>query len=93
MKPQQLTLGQKAQSTLRVRGWHKGGERIPDGSARPPLVEPVCLLQAVATHADEFGFLSETLKPLGFKSFEEVVAWNDAPGRTFEQVLERLERI
>jgi hypothetical protein len=94
MKPQQLTLGQRAQSTLRVRGWHKDGERITDGSAQPPLL-PRCLLQVVTLHTIELGGRTarDYLKELGFQSFDEAIAWNDAPERTFEEVLELLERI
>jgi hypothetical protein len=37
--------------------------------------------------------MEETVQRLGFRTTPEAIEWNDAPGRTFEQVLERLDRV
>jgi len=81
------TLGERAKATLQVRGWHKAGHAItgPD---------PVCLVEVLKLHAPGFGTnLADALEDLGFASHTEAIEWNDAPERTFEDVLERLERI
>jgi len=86
MKPQQLTLGQRAQSALRERGWRQG-PYDRDYSGR------LCILEALSVATDEPTIPRVAIKSLGFAHTGEAVDWNDAPGRTVEEVLERLERV
>lgn len=93
MKPQELTIGQKAKSLLMEHGWRQGPVTI--------LNNRVCLVEAVVhgTQLPEHevdALVAATraaLLGLGFADPEDGTAWNDAPGRTVEEVLERLERI
>jgi len=81
------TLGERAKATLHVRGWHKKGEAVWGP-------QPLCLVEVLKLHAPGFGItLVDATERLGFESYNEAVAWNDAPERTFEEVLKRLESI
>lgn len=87
MKPQELTIGQKAKSLLLERGWRQG----PYASPNDLSLMRLCMVEALG-RASAIG-TGEIVQRLGFRSMPEAIEWNDAPGRTFEQVLERLERI
>jgi predicted regulator of Ras-like GTPase activity (Roadblock/LC7/MglB family) len=98
MKPQELTIGQKAKSILLERGWRQGF-----WGAEFSKLGRLCMMEALsyaaqdvllaAATTDLFGLAEETAQRLGFRSVPEAMDWNDAPGRTFEQVLERLDRV
>lgn len=98
MKPRELTLGQKASSILLERGWRQGF-----WGAEFSKLGHVCMVEALsyaardvllaAATTDLFGLAEETVQRLGFRTTPEAIEWNDAPGRTVEEVLERLERI
>jgi len=90
MKPQELTAGEKARSMLFERGWRQGPYGAHNDTRRVCMVE--ALAHATLNHV-LLGLTAETLRGLGFGSTREAIEWNDAPGRTFEQVLERLERV
>jgi len=87
MKPQQIY--QKAKSALLERGWRQGARACGDGR--------LCLAEALVAALDEAGQLPDgvALKTLarhiGFRDAGEAVDWNDKPGRTFSEVLERLD--
>jgi len=91
MKPQQLTVAEKAKSVLLERGWRQG----PRARARTS----VCLVDALVAAVKAPGLethelyyvLAEALRHIGFEGTFEAFQWNDATGRTFEQVLERLD--
>jgi hypothetical protein len=83
MKPQELTIGQKAKSILLERGWRQGGVAF-GGTHGLCMVEALGRASAGATSR-------HIVQRFGFRSTLEAIDWNDAPGRTFEQVLERLE--
>jgi len=94
MKPQRLTVAEKAKSALLQRGWRQGF----------PLAvgdERLCLAEALVVALGDTGqapgvalaAVNEAVRPLGFKDACEAIAWNDTPGRTLEEVLERLEQL
>lgn len=79
----------EARNVLMERGHNKNGQyRGPDGS--------VCAYGAVATvTGGEYvcgGLLEKALNSLHPDSKTFVAAWNDAPERTLDEVLELLER-
>lgn len=89
-----LTLQQQiflnAASLIEKRGWCQG--RAMDGKGR------VCLMQAIGRAAGELGV--DTFRTSGVWPFVEEVhsrlrrggtAWNDAPGRTKEEVIAALK--
>ena len=88
MKPQQLTVAEKAKSALFEHGWRQGVRQAERSSS------DVCLVEALAIAGERPGgaaVLTEYVRHLGFKHIYQAMAWNDEPGRTFEQVLERLD--
>lgn len=95
MKPQQLNVAEKAKSLLLERGWRQGWP--PLGGLRIAVGPPLCMAEAIACVLEQEGSpyvlfeVDITLMGLGFFSPSSAVAWNDAPGRTFEEVLERLD--
>jgi hypothetical protein len=91
MKPQNLTTAEKAKSILLEHGW-----------AQAPNIHPfrqTCLVLALdrATENDDVGKVDQILLEMGFQGeFDlrfEAMMWNDEPGRTVEEVFERLDRI
>lgn len=96
MKPRELTIGEKAKSILLERGWRQGPYGAHNDTRRVCMVEALAhaaLPALLAPNADVFGLTAGTIQGLGFRCTPEAVDWNDAPERTFEDVLERLERI
>jgi len=84
------TLGERAKATLQVRGWRGGWSKSGGGLGS----QTICLVEVISLHAGGFLVpLGDAIRGLGFKSLREAIEWNDAPERTFGEVLERLERI
>jgi hypothetical protein len=66
-----------------LRGsWGQGN----DGSSPPPGM--LCIYLAIPT----LNAMGKLLCSLGLGSVEELFLWNDAPGRTEDEVIEALER-
>ena len=85
MKPRDLTIAEKAKSVLFECGWRQGFRQV----ARPN----VCLVDAlvVAVKTQHWEAITDAVQHLRFESPDEAMAWNDMPGRTFNEVLERLD--
>ena len=91
MKPRDLTIAEKAKSALLQRGWRQG--------FRNPFHPNVCFTEALAIALDTPGLeghqlddlLRSAVTHLGFEHPNQAITWNDTPGRTFEQVLNRLD--
>lgn len=85
MKPQTLTDAEKAKSLLLERGWCQGPYSTID--------DPICLVSALwyVTNIDH-NAVAQAVEAMGFRSPRDAIQWNDAPGRTLDEVLERLDR-
>ncbi|HKH28935.1 MAG TPA: hypothetical protein VKA61_11465 [Sphingomicrobium sp.] len=92
MKPQQLTIAEKAKSALIENGWRQGFP-LAVGDKRLCLAEAfvVALGGTGQTPEEALAAVTEAVRHMGFKDAGEAVAWNDAPDSTLEEVLERLD--
>lgn len=78
----------KALKALRKHGWAHGGWRSYD---RRCLVSAINEARGVA-HDTQSSVTDGYVQKLGFRTTHEAICWNDADGRTWEEVEERLER-
>lgn len=90
MKPKNLTTAEKAKSILLEHGWAQGPNCTLSGET--------CLVLALDRAAeDNFREVDRLLFAMGFSGEYdlryEAMWWNDEPGRTVEEVFERLDRI
>lgn len=81
----------RAAEILRERGFCQGPWRVGG---------PLCTAGAVGQAAEELGIVRPEMEArllrlagaLGGSAFPDVHSWNDAPGRTADEVVEALER-
>lgn len=74
----------KAAEIIEERGWWQGGFDGPNGEC--------CMLEALyaAENYVAFGSVTRAAQDMGFGGIDPIVSWNDAPGRTKAEVLDRL---
>lgn len=73
----------KARQELVTRGWIQGVGMSVNGR--------ICLGYALKIANDAPNANYEAAKAMAFTSFSGMVMWNDEPGRTFDQMLERID--
>lgn len=74
--PTEVEVLRAPKERIETKGWWNGGRRTPSE------IESTCLAIAIGS-ADPV--------ILGFETYGSIVNWNDAPGRTKEEVLARLD--